>query len=117
MTDDDIVFFGEDWSELSRALGVESEGNGEFDDSEGLPVKLAARLSRECGVLMWCRATPGDAIDGARRTVALTRRFVEALTDVREEEGTKPLWRGLLAIEDDYTFLQYARTLLPLMWS
>lgn len=50
--------------------------------------------------------------------VAACREYVDSLAEQCEKYCySGPLWRGLLAVEDDITFIQYFSHLVSMAWS
>jgi hypothetical protein len=102
---------GRDWTEISEFLGIDI-------NSEDADEVIAAKTRKQLSEL---RHDAGEACTGgvfseaSKRKITEIRRFVEKL--IEQEPGDAPLWRGLLAIEDDVLFTEYVDRLLECMWT
>ena len=97
------TFKGFDWKELCVPLGVTPD-----EDDTVTQVAIRAKIHQ------WtadCRPVP--------EMVAIVRDFVTALAadSAKHKCASAPLWAGLIQITDDDTFIEYAETLLPYMWT
>lgn len=104
---------GYDWSELSYMLGfgfvlVSPDGmEVSFEEDEGTLLAVTKeRISQAAG--------DGENVD--IEVVVACRKYLKAL---REQENGYwgPIWDGMLAVEDDYTFLVAVLALLAHMWN
>lgn len=92
-------FLGRDWTEISKHFGIDCS-----NEQEAL-IKTKAHIN---SVLMT-----------EQENVAATeiRVFVKALFERAEGKyDNAPLWKGLLEMENDYTFLKYTSILIDHMW-
>jgi hypothetical protein len=98
----DFVFEGCDWTELAEYFGVDSS------DEESIKVideKLIEIVSDIHGMSL--KAHPD---------VTKIREFV---TEIERRDSTykKPIWKGLLKIREDGTFIKFVSLLYGEMWN
>lgn len=105
----DFNFEGFDYGELAHFFGaVTYDEDGETYSAEGLQAWLRSDKAKSEHPLSYGWKTG---------VIAACRAFVKALTPWTEKNGySSSLWKGLAAIEDDETFMQYFITLVPHAW-
>jgi hypothetical protein len=92
-------FLGRDWTEISKHFGIDCT-----NEQESL-IKTKAYIN---SVLM---------TDKESLIASEIRVFVKALFERAEGKyDNAPLWKGLLEMESDYTFLKYTSILIDHMW-
>jgi hypothetical protein len=99
-------FNGYDWTELANYFHVKVpfDTHGNFD-SEAKPLQnyLKSKINYE--------STDPE-------TVSACRAYLKALIKMSSKyDYSAPLWKGLLKIKHDWTFMQYFIDLLPCMWT
>ncbi|SFS76701.1 hypothetical protein [Paenibacillus sp. BC26] len=96
-----MEYKGQDWTELANELGISTSERSEGD----ILKDLDKRLSESIGLNEVLEST----------VIYEARSFLNSFT--KNETYKKPLFQGLLAINDDHTFIKYFRILLPHMWA
>ena len=100
-------FKGHDWTELYEAL-LHKEPREDVDD---VFVPDASNL-RELQQFISAHALHRPDV------LMKMREFLQVLRDTSEDlTYDTPVWDGLLAVEDEETFVQHYVTLLPAMWT
>ena len=96
------VFKGYDWSELAKYFGVDGS------DAEGEKI-IDEKLNLIISELHGCsfKAHP-DAIK--------IREYVSKL-EKDDDTYKRPLWKGLLNIKEDGTFIKFVKILYKEMWN
>lgn len=100
----EFVFKGYDYMELAEALGLQ------------LPHESYLINFSDAGWLAGCL----ELVKLEEDTVpvaAVLRRFLRALVEFDKEAFANPVWLGLIAVEDDYTFMQLFIPLVGRMWN
>jgi hypothetical protein len=103
---------GYDWTEIAEFLGVDI-----LQDNEETIAKETHQLLHQ----LFADARQADVTEGAypgssKQKIKEIRQFVSKL--IEQNQGyDKPLWEGLLAIEDDSVFIEYVDRLLECMWT
>lgn len=100
-----MEFKGWCWSELMPAFGLTSVDDGEEQDLATMQEFLASMAH----------------IDASWRNVEimnLCKEYLMVLISQTEKISfSTPIWKGLMEINEPFTFIQYFRTLLPHAWS
>ncbi|MGO4183012.1 hypothetical protein AB4Z17_17630 [Paenibacillus sp. TAF43_2] len=95
-----MAFKGLDWTELAVKWGITVSNRNDDEILCDLDKRISYSVSLN-------EVLESNVIDDARK-------FLSSLT--KNEMYKQPLFQGLLAIEDDLTFIKYFRVLLPHMW-
>lgn len=99
-----MSFQGVDWTELSKYFGIIGEGF-QGDNEEVILEKTREYLYSSFHT------------DRESEVAYVVRLFLQKLYE--NSKGIKenaPVWKGLLEIEGDFTFIKYSGILLEYMW-
>ena len=101
-----MIFKGYSASEMLKPLGLTVV---DFEDEDEIDDVLCTHFVSVGG--------EGRELD-AKKAAQVLRGYLAALATCAEEDGYDgPVWRGLLAVEDDYTLLSFASMLVGRMWT
>jgi hypothetical protein len=96
-----VTYRGYDYSELFGYLGI-----ADSDDAESLFEESLSSILDDAGNRR------------GKKDVREIRRFIAALADAAEKWcHWAPVWRGVAAVEDDYTFMQAVYALRGHLWT
>jgi hypothetical protein len=107
---------GFDITELADVLGVREELNDADDPADVAVIQGAL-------VLVMAQIGPWAALDDNKRAktekkIRHARAFVAALYEESEKHDFyHPVWKGLLEVEDDYSFLRMLHLLATTAWT
>lgn len=106
MIDRNYVFKGWDWCELSRCFDLELMDENEYD------MKTLQAFLIEYSRRMFA----GNPKEETDLVVTKCKEFLSKIAEFEHDFGS-PVWKGLLEVKDDDTFLSFFIDLLPRMWT
>lgn len=96
-----------------KGWGVE-----ELCEAWGLPIEPWETHKERLSEYMYAQMSIDEDDSNMKKHAADLREFLEVLAAEEEKVGYyAPLWRGLRAIESDWSLLKIGSVLVPYMWS
>lgn len=97
-------FEGIDWTELSKYFGIVK-----YDYESGKDKEVLLKTKEYLQNILFS--------NGEQEVATALRMFLNKLYENSKNfKCNAPIWKGLLEIEDDFTFIKYSIILLDQMW-